>query len=103
MTTKRIQQTQQGVQIFLTFRKSYTDIDKINLANMVQKVMDEIIGHFFANVYRKIKARDLQKITEPLLHRKTQKKYCKTTLSLLDLTKPSCPLGYQLFFYPYLQ
>ena len=74
MTTKRIQQTQQGVQIFLTFRKSFTDIDKINLANMVQKVMDEIIGHFFANVYRKIKARDLQKITEPLLHRKTHKK-----------------------------
>ena len=74
MTTKRIQQTQQGVQIFLTFRKSYTDIDKINLANMVQKVMDEIMGHFFANVYRKIKARDLHKITEPLLHRKTQKK-----------------------------
>ena len=73
MTTKRIKQTHQGVQIFLTFRKSYTDIDKINLANMVQKVMDEIIGHFFANVYRKIKARDLQKIT-PLLHRKTQKK-----------------------------
>ena len=60
MTTKRIQQTQQGVQIFLTFRKSYTDIDKINLANMVQKVMDEIIGHFFANVYRKIKARDFR-------------------------------------------
>ena len=50
MTTKRIQQTQQGVQIFLTFRKSYTDIDKINLPNMVQKVMDEIIGYFFANV-----------------------------------------------------
>ena len=74
MTHKRIQQTQQGVKIFLTFRKSFTDIDKINLANMVQKVMDEIIGHFFANVYRKIKARDLQKITEPLLHRKTQKK-----------------------------
>ena len=81
MTTKRIQQTQQGVQIFLTFRKSYTDIDKINLANMVQKVMDEIIGHFFANVYRKIKARDLQKITEPLLHRKTQKKYCKKIMT----------------------
>ena len=77
----------------MTFRKSFTDIDKINLANMVQKVMDEIIGHFFANVYRKIKARDLQKITEPLLHRKTQKnKYCKTFLSFLDLTKPSCPL-----------
>ena len=83
MTTKRIQQTQQGVQIFLTFRKSYTDIDKINLANMVQKVMDEIIGHFFANVYRKIKARDLQKIT-PLLHRKTQKKQI-----LQNLPKPS--------------
>ena len=52
------------------------DIDKINLANMVQKVMDEIIGHFFANVYRKIKASDLQKIT-PLLHRKTQKNIAK--------------------------
>ena len=72
MTTKRIKQTHQGVQIFLTFRKSYTDIDKINLANMVQKVMDEIIGHFFANVYRKIKARDLQKITKPFLYIKSQ-------------------------------
>ena len=84
MTTKRIQQIQQGVQIFLAFRKSYTDIDKINLANMVQKVMDEIIGHFFANVYRKIKARDFRGIC-----RKSQNLSCIEKHKKTNIAKPS--------------
>ena len=50
------------------------DIDKLNLANLVGKVMDKImvVPDYFAIVYRKIKARDLLKITKPqLLHRKS--------------------------------
>ena len=51
----------------------FEQIDNLNLANLVGKVMDNIMKYqiFFAKVYRMIKAKNYQKITKPLLHHKT--------------------------------
>ena len=49
------------------------NVDKLNLANLVEKVTYKIMEYqLFAKVNRKIQARDLQKITEPLLHKKSR-------------------------------
>ena len=52
------------------------NIDKHNLATLVGKVKDEIMEYQIfvpkCTEYRKIKAKDLQKITKPFLHRKSQ-------------------------------
>ena len=46
------------------------DIDNLNLANLVGKVMDNIMEYqiCFAKVYRMIKAKNYQKITKSLRH-----------------------------------
>ena len=52
----------------------FEQIDNLNLANLVGKVMDNIMKYqiFFAKVYRIKKAKNYQKITKPLLHYKSQ-------------------------------
>ena len=48
-------------------------MEKLNMVNLMVKVMEDILEYqiILPSVQRKIKARDLQKVTKPLLHRKS--------------------------------
>ena len=49
------------------------NIEKLNLANLVGKVMDKIMEYqmYMYQVYIKMKTRNFKKFTKPLLHRKS--------------------------------